>query len=428
MIVQIKKPTQSGTIQAIASKSEAHRLLICAALADCKTHIVCEDRSEDIDTTANCLEAFGASLTYNHNGFFITPIKWHLPEQLTFRKHLDCGESASTLRFLLPICGGLGLKASFHMGSRLAKRPLDALLDEMASKGCILSKPDSSSIYCEGQLKSGVYTLPGDVSSQYISGLLFALSLLSGDSFLHVKGVLESRPYVDMTLEALRLFGITICEDEEQSFHVPGGQSYQSPNSVNVGGDWSNATFWLCAGAIGKHSITCTGLDKDSRQGDRIVTELLSRFGARVAVDDNTVTVSPGTLRGIDINARDIPDLVPALAAVASVAEGKTVIHNAGRLRIKESNRLETITTSLSDLGADITQTQDSLVIVGKRVLTGGETQSFGDHRIAMASAILSGACLKPIVIQDAHVVQKSYPRFFEDFSTVLFGMCEVIC
>jgi len=313
------------------------------------------------------------------------------------------------------------------MGIRLSKRPLDDLLDEMSSRGCILSKPDSSSIYCKGQLNSGTYTLPGDVSSQYISGLLLALPLLSGESLLRVKGVLESRPYVDMTLQVLRLFGITVCEDEGQSFHVPGGQVYRSPTTAHVGGDWSNAAFWLCAGAIGNHCITCTGLDKNSQQGDRIVTELLSRFGARVNVDDNAVTVSPGTLRGIDINARDIPDLVPALAAVASVADGKTVIHNAGRLRIKESNRLETITTSLSALGADITQMQDGLVIVGKTVLTGGETQSFGDHRIAMASAILSGACLEPIVIRDAHVVQKSYPRFFEDFSATLFGICEAI-
>ena len=427
MIVKINKPVQGGTIPAIASKSEAHRLLICAALADCKTHIICQERSADIDATVNCLEALGASATYDRNGFSITPINRQLQKSITSYKDLLCDESASTLRFLLPICGGLGFQTSFHLGNRLAKRPLDALLDEMASHGCILSKPDSSLIHCEGQLYSGVYTLPGDVSSQYVSGLLFALPLLSGDSLIKIKGILESRPYVDMTLEALRLFGITICEDEEQSFHVLGGQAYLSPNIVRVSGDWSNAAFWLCAGALGNHCITCTGLNMDSRQGDRIVTKLLSRFGARVVVDDNSVTVSPGILRGIDINARDIPDLVPVLAAVASVAEGKTVIHNAGRLRIKESNRLETVTKSLSYLGADITQTQDGLVIVGKRELSGGETQSFGDHRIAMASAILSGACLKPVVIRDAQVVRKSYPCFFKDFSTVLFGKCEVI-
>jgi 3-phosphoshikimate 1-carboxyvinyltransferase len=329
---------------------------------------------------------------------------------------LDCGESGSTLRFLLPVCGALGMRISFQMGGRLPSRPLSALRGEMESHGCTLS----GSLACEGQLTSGAYTLPGDVSSQFVSGLLFALPLLKGDSTVRVTGVLESRPYVDMTLDALRLFGVEISEENEQIFNILGNQTFRSPRNAKAGGDWSNAAFWLSAGAIGQNGVTCTGLDINSRQGDRAIAELLSRFGTRVNCEDGAVTVSPDKkLRGIDIDAGDTPDLVPILAAVASVAEGKTVIYNAKRLRIKESDRLRTVAATLSELGADIMETQDGLIINGKTTLKGGTVQSHGDHRIAMTAAVISSACVNPVVIENAEAVYKSYPGFFEDFSAL---------
>ena len=428
MDIRIVKPIQGGAVNVIASKSQAHRLLICAALADNETFIACRTTSQDIDATTRCLEALGAVVQRKPDGFFVTPIKQRAKSQGTEYIELDCGESGSTLRFLLPVCGAFGFRVSFTMSGRLPERPLCALYDEMVSHGCILSEPGSSRLRCEGRLKNGAYTLPGNISSQYISGLLFALPLLVGDSLIRVTGALESRPYVDMTLDALRQFGISVYEEERQIFRIPGAQRGRSPKKACVEGDWSDAAFWLSAGAIGQNSVTCTGLNLDSQQGDRAIIELLERFGAQVSIDNDKVTVSSGgILRGIEIDAKDTPDLVPVLAAVASVAEGKTVIRNAGRLRIKESDRLRTVTASLSSLGADITETEDGLIIVGKKTLTGGETESYGDHRIAMTAAVISAVCSGPVLIKNAEAVNKSYPGFFEDFSAALGGVCEEV-
>lgn len=422
MNIKIIKPIQGGIIKAVASKSEAHRLLICAALADGETFIACNSRSADIDATAHCLEALGAVVQYDQNGFIVTPIKRDMKRENEEHLMLDCGESGSTLRFLLPVCGALGVRVSFIMGGRLPVRPISALYDEMASNGCILSEQGISPLHCEGQLKSGKYTVPGDISSQYISGLLLALPLLAGDSTICVTGVLESRPYVDMTLDTLRLFGISILEDNGQMghiFRISGGQKFCSPKTVKAEGDWSNAAFWLSAGAIGLNRMTCTGLNLDSRQGDRAIIEILARFGAKINSDSDTVTVAPGKLRGIEINAEDTPDLVPVTAAVASAAEGKTIIRNAGRLRIKESDRLHTVSALLSGLGANVTETDDGLVIIGKNILTGGETESFGDHRIVMTAAVLSAACNGAVLIKNTEAVNKSYPDFFADFTAL---------
>ena len=426
MDIKIIKPIQGGIIKAIASKSHAHRLLICAALANSKTFIVCPELSEDINATADCLKALGAVVRYESDGFFVTPlVQCEQKENLV----LNCGESGSTLRFLLPVCGALGLGVSFHMSGRLPMRPITALYDEMASHGCILSEQGVSPLSCTGQLKSGEYVLPGNISSQYISGLLFALPLISGDSLIRVNGILESRPYVDMTLDVLRLFGVSIFEEDNQVFRIAGGQEFRSPKTVTAEGDWSNAAFWLSAGAVSESGVTCTGLNINSRQGDRAIIDLLIRFGANVSYDytENSVTVSSGKLRGIEIDAGDTPDLVPVLAAVAAVAEGTTIIRNAMRLRIKESDRLYATAACLSDLGADIKETDDGLIIVGKKSLSGGETESFNDHRIAMTAAIVSTVCTGAVLIKNAEAVNKSYPVFFKDFNAVLGGSC-IVC
>ena len=434
MTIRIDKPIQGGTVKAIPSKSEAHRLLICAALSDRETFIECPELSEDIEATFHCLESLGAIIKHNGSNFHVTPLK--IPNNLQPSDHsrvvrphstlnLDCGESGATLRFLLPLCGALGLSVAFDMRGRLPERPLGALGEQMTSRGCILSSSGISPLTCKGQLKSGTYTLPGNISSQFVSGLLIALPLLSGESVISLTDALESRPYVNMTLDTLRLFGISIYEEDTQTFRIPGGQHFHSPGNVKAGGDWSNAAFCLSAGAI-ENEVTCTGLDINSKQGDRAIVELLANFGAHVKYDIDTVTVTTGVLRGIEIDAADIPDLVPALAVVASTAEGKTIIRNAGRLRIKESDRLHTVTMLLSALGADITETEDGLIIIGKKTLTGGVTESFGDHRIVMTAAILSAVCADPVIIQGAEAVRKSYPGFFDDFRS-LGGEFEII-
>ena len=430
MTVRIIKAPVGGEVRAVASKSEAHRLLICAALADVETLVGCPERSEDIDATARCLAELGAAISYEHEEFFVAPI---IRGRSIGREHsLDCGESGSTLRFLLPVCGALGYHASLHMGGRLPERPLSSLYDEMTSHGCSLSEQGRSPLVCRGQLKSGTYALPGNISSQFVSGLLFALPILEGGGIIRVTGVLESRPYVDITLDALRMFGVTVFEErreesgesrvEDCGFSIPGGQVFRSPKNARAGGDWSNAAFWLALGAISRNGVTCSGLDPDSRQGDRAVVEMLKRFGANVAWESGAVTVSPGVLRGIDIDAGDTPDLVPALAAVACAAEGKTTIYNAGRLRIKESDRLSAIAGAFGDLGADIRETEDGLMVIGRKSLSGGQTQSHGDHRIAMSAAILSAACVNPVEIRGTEAVRKSYPGFFDDFTTALGG------
>jgi len=445
MDIRITKPITGGTVRAIASKSEAHRILICAALAENVSFIHCTETSEDIDATAACLSALGARIERIQTGFHVTPIL--TPSSPAT---LNCGESGSTQRFLLPVVGALGVSSSFQMAGRLPSRPLTGLYEEMVAHGCKLSAEGINPLTLEGKLTSGIYTIPGDISSQFISGLLLALPLLKGDSEIRVIGTLESRPYVDITLDTLRIFGINIEEretqsadtGEENSFFIQGGQIYKSPKEVTVGSDWSNAALWLSAGAIIKTGITCTNLNLQSKQGDKRILDFLRQFGADVTLSSGTTDcktnvsdgdfivglcegsceVSPATLRGIEIDASDTPDLVPILAAVASVSKGKTTIRNAERLRIKESDRLSTVTETLTTLGADITETADGLIIVGKERLKGGEVSAHGDHRIAMTAAVISAACENDVIIHNAEAVNKSYPAFFDDFRDKLGG------
>ncbi len=421
MDIKITRPAGGGTIRAIASKSQAHRLLIGAALAAGPSRILCAETSDDIDATVRCLDALGAKVKYDGGGYDILPI----PRPVPGERVLDCGESGSTLRFLLPVACALGAGATFRMGGRLPSRPLSPLYEELTGHGCALSMSGKSPLYTGGQLSGGRYRIPGNISSQFISGLLLALPLLKEDSLIEVGGAVESRPYVDMTLACLKTFGIGVRMNAH-SFTVPGNQRYNAPGALAVEGDWSNAAFWLSLGAVGGGSVTVAGLDPSSPQGDKAIMTFLERFGARVSVDGGTVTVSRGDLHGIDIDAGDTPDLVPVLAAVAAVSRGRTVISNAGRLRLKESDRLKAVTETLSGLGADITQTDDGLILSGKPELRGGVVSSHGDHRIAMTAAVVSTVCRGAVTIKGAEAVGKSYPGFFADFAALGGGIEEV--
>ena len=404
----------SGTVSAVPSKSQAHRALICAALADSPTHIKCEGTSKDIEATAACLAALGADIRSEMSGCAVHPRDGDSPGLPLF-----CGESGSTFRFLLPVAGALGGKTEFRLEGRLSERPLSPLYEELIRHGCSLSPQGSNPFYIEGQLSPGSYSLDVGVSSQFISGLLFALPLLDGDSEIHMTGRIESLPYIELTVAMLERFGIK-TELRDMTFFIPGGQLYRSPRIVTVEGDWSNAAFWLAAGAIDGKGVTCSGLDIQSRQGDRAILELLKLFGAQVTQGSSTVTVLSAKLfgsklRGIEIDARDIPDLVPILSVVAAAAEGTTKIYNAGRLRGKESDRLASVTDMLSRLGADINETEDGLIINGGVALKGGEVSSWDDHRIVMSAAIAAVLCPEPVIITGAEAVNKSYPGFFAE-------------
>ncbi len=412
MIATVQKGCLSGEIPAIASKSYAHRLLMAAALADRPTTVRCATVSDDILATARVLTAMGASVERTDEGFVVEPIST-CPVGPT----LDCGESGTTERFILPIACALGLDAAVTGSGRLPERPLSPLYEELQAHGIDLSPQGVFPLHARGRLPAGDYSLAADVSSQFIGGLLFALSVVPGKSTLTLTGRIESAPYIDMTLDVLALFGASITRtDDGRRFEIEGRTRLASPGAAAVEGDWSNAAFWLCAGALGR-GVTLTGLRADSRQGDRAVANILKAFGADVSPTEDAVTVRPGTLNGMTVDAAQIPDLVPVLAVVAAFAEGETRFLNAGRLRIKESDRLKTTRELLERLGADVDELPDGLVVRGRGTLAGGECDGANDHRIVMSAAVAGARTQHPVVIRGAQAVRKSYPGFFDDFA-----------
>lgn len=407
MNVTITPKKLSGEIKAIPSKSHAHRLLICAALADGETVLRMGPGSQDIDATKRCLTALGAKIEKTDGGMHVTPIG--TAEENTL---LDCGESGSTFRFLLPVAAAKAQKTHFNGSGRLPERPVGELKTVMQAHGAVFSN-EKLPFTVTGKLTGGTYTLPGNVSSQYITGLLFALPLLEKDSKIQLTTALESKPYVDMTLDALKMFNIRVVPTAD-GFIIPGGQKYISPGKIEVEGDWSNAAFFLCAGALGE-GIAMRGLNLNASQGDKAILEFLKRFGATVETDENRVRVSPKELTGCEIDVGDTPDLLPVLSIVASCAKGETRLMNASRLRLKESDRLETSALMLKALGAKVTQLPDALIIEGG-ALFGGTVDSFRDHRIAMSAAVAAVRSTDAVTILGANAADKSYPGFFKDY------------
>lgn len=384
-----------GEINSIPSKSQAHRLLICAALAEGETTLACDSLSKDIEATVECLRALGADIKYENGIFRVKPIA-----SPTEMPRLEVGESGSTLRFLLPVVCALGCGAEIKMRGRLPERPLSPLWEELERCGAKLSRPERDIIRVEGKLRERDFSIAADISSQYISGLLFALPILGGGR-LSLEGHMESAPYVEMTLRALRAFGGEI-EFENRSFTLS-SKSLRSPGESVVEGDWSAAAFWVVAEAIGKKGLRCIGLDENSPQGDKAVVEAAKAISVGGAI----------------VDARDIPDLVPVLAVLASVSPGETKFVNAGRLRIKESDRLATVSEMLGALGADIEELPDGLVLRGKKSLRGGRVHARGDHRIAMSAAVAAIACENEVIIENAECVSKSYPAFWRDYAAL---------
>jgi 3-phosphoshikimate 1-carboxyvinyltransferase len=409
MKVTVSPGTLGGTIPAIASKSCAHRLLICAALSGAPSELGCSTVSDDILATARCLEALGAGIERTDGGFSVSPID---REKLPSGPVLDCGESGSTLRFLLPVVCALGADCRLEMGGRLPQRPLSPLYEELVRHGARLSAQGVSPLRTGGKLEDPAFVIPGGVSSQFISGLLLALPIMGGGT-VKVTGKTESRSYIDITCRCMTACGADV-RFADGVYAVSGG--YAAPKVIAAEGDWSNAAFWLCAGAIGKNAVTVTGLDPDSAQGDRKIVDIIRKFHGNVMVTKSGVTSIPAKLRGTEIDAADIPDLVPVISTLAAAAEGTTRVYDAGRLRLKESDRLAAISNVMSTLGVNITETTDGFTIVGGAPLRGGEVSAWSDHRIAMTAAVASLLADGPVTIDGAECAAKSYPGFFEDF------------
>ena len=416
MKVTVSPGAVRGDVYAIPSKSHLHRLLILAALADKQTLLRCgHTQAEDIKATIDCLLALGAVIKRQEDSFAVTPIdRNRLPERPE-TCILPCMESGSTLRFMLPVVCALGVHGEFHMSGRLPQRPLAPLDEQLTAHGVRLSRPSPEVLRCEGKLIPGEFSLPGNISSQYITGLLLALPLLGSASILNVTGPVESEDYIAMTLNAARIFGV-VPHISQNRYRIPGG-GFVSPGTAEVEGDWSNAAFWLCAGAMPGGDVRLHGLKRKSTQGDREICAILEQMGAQVEWQGDALRISEGTRRAVEIDARAIPDLVPVLAAVAAVSEGVTIVKNASRLRLKESDRLTATAETLNALGAKVTEEADGLRIEGAPKLQGGTVDAWGDHRIAMMAAVAAAACENPVTITGAQAVNKSYPAFWDELA-----------
>lgn len=390
-----------GKISVPPSKSISHRALICAALAKGKSEITGILDCADTRATIDILKAFGAKITQTDRVTVVEGIENPSEEAVA-----DCCESGSTLRFLMPVAAALGCRCEFKGKGKLPERPITPYFTELTKKG-IIFESEKMPYIIRGQLTSGEYCIAGDISSQFISGLLFALPLLKGDSKIIITSPLQSKPYVDITAAELKKFGITVTETD-YGYFVKGGQSYKPYNTV-IEADMSQAAFFAVATALGS-DIEIEGLNLNSLQGDREILDVIDQ--------------SQGS--AFDVSAAQIPDLVPILAVLAALSKGISHITDCGRLRIKECDRLAAITAELNKLGARVKEYPDSLEIEGVEHLKGGVCDCHNDHRIPMALAIASTCCTEPVTLVGTECIGKSYPDFFEDF-TSLGGKINVI-
>lgn len=409
-----------GKICSIPSKSYAHRILICSAFSNAPTDIVMDiNFSKDIEATAKCLENLGCKICKkDDNCITVFPAK-----QISVAPVLDCFESGSTLRFLLPVVATLGNNSTFIGSGKLPDRPISMLLNQLENHAVSFSS-SSLPLTVKGKMNGGVFSISGDVSSQFVTGLLLALPLTKEGGEIKLTSPLESKSYVDITIEVMKSFGVDV-EITPSGYIVPPNSKYISPQKIAVQGDWSNSAFWLCSGAI-SDEIVCTGLDLKSSQGDKAILEILKLYGAKVETHNNTVKVSPNNQNPFNFDAQNVPDLVPVVSVIASIANGVTTITNTQRLRIKECDRIEATINLLQSLGSNASYRDGVLKIFGNGKLDGGKVCGYNDHRIVMSAAVASTVCSSSVTISDANAVLKSYPNFFEDFKK-LGGNANVI-
>lgn len=408
----------SGRIMAQPSKSMAHRMILCALLAKGVSHIDNVVLSDDIRATIDACEAFGAKIVINVSDVYADRKKITVLSSGQIKitdPVIDCHESGSTARFIIPVSRLCGEPVTVTGGGRLVERPFEIYKDLLPEKGITYGDENGKMpITLSGKLSPGEYAVRGDVSSQFISGLLFALPCLEGDSVIRITGKLESRSYIEMTLAALKSFGVEVMHDDDfNAFTVKGGQSYK-PQDLTVEGDWSQAAFFCVLGAI-CGNLAIEGLKIDSLQGDKVIVDIIRRMGANVTYGNDTLNIGHSDLHAVNVDASQCPDLVPAIAVAAALCEGRSVIGNAARLRIKESDRLHAVCVELNKLAACVEEMPDGLVIHGVRNFRGAPVDGWNDHRIVMALAIASSACEGQIEINGYSAVSKSYPEFWDD-------------
>lgn len=386
MNVKITPARLSGCVNSVSSKSDGHRKIIAAALSDKPTKIIMNNFSDDIDATLECIKNLGGGYERYEDGVLVTPISGKVTEA-----SLDFHESGSTARFLLPVASALCENVRCTGRGRLPERPLYELTNQLRLHGKEVDN-DLLPLTARGVLRGGEYEISGNVSSQYLTGLLFTLPLLSGESKIILKTPLASAPYVDMTLDTLSEFGVKVEHGENK--YIIKNQKYISPENVEVEGDWSSAAFWIVANAI-CGDVSVFGMNRNSRQGDMKILDILNET---------------------EIDASQIPDLVPILSILAAAKCGKTIIRGAERLKHKESDRVRAMTECINNLGGSARVTCDGMEIVGTGKLVGGKVEGFGDHRVVMSAVIASCICENEVEIAGAEAVKKSYPTFFEDF------------
>lgn len=410
MNVRITSPLKGGSLQAPYSKSHLHRMMFASFLShgELFTPDSCElDFPEsDVATTYNILSTLKSG---QKNTLF------------------NCNDSGTTLRFLIPLLSVLGHDCTIVMSRTLTLRPIVELLDALNFGGAHI-KQEKNKIFVSGRLKPGVFQLPGDISSQYISGLLFALPLLSEESKIQINSPLKSKPYVDMTLDVLRLFGISIAETRQNNltqYIIPPSQHYKALSHTQIKsqleGDWSNAAFWILAGLIGKQPIEISGLNLNDSQGDKVIFDLVSNLKGHITYEDKHLIVSPSSVESFDFDVEQNPDISVVLAGLSALSRGTGSLKNVNRLKFKESNRVSSIIATINGLGgsARLDKEKNNILIQGKKILSGGTVDSFNDHRIAMLAAILRLGTKEAVTILNAHAINKSYPSFFSTYEAL---------
>lgn len=402
----------NGTVNVPPSKSDVHRAIICAAMANGVSRISPVALSNDIKATIGCIKALGADAVLENNVLTVDGTNMYKNKTAL----LDCGESGSTLRFFIPIAAVGNINATFVGKGKLPQRPIGIFTEALPKAGTVCKTEGGLPLEIKGQLKSGIFKIPGNVSSQFITGLLLALPILEGDSEIVLTSPLESVGYIAMTIRTMKQFGVNI-QATEKGWHIKGGQSYKTCD-YTTDGDWSQAAFFMVLGAV-SGKVTVKGVAKDSTQGDKKCAEILARFGAKVTQLDNEVTVEKGELKAITIDASQIPDLVPVLSVCAAFAEGTTRIINAERLRIKECDRLKATAELLNNLGGKVKELSDGLEITGVSSLKGGNVNGYNDHRIVMSAAVCAARSDEDITATFAMSINKSFPDFYIDYNSI---------
>ena len=424
MDIKINPGPLNGTIEAISSKSELHRMLICAALAEKPTEIQVSGSAydgqhelpKDITATIACLKGLGADITVLPGMIRVQPMDMNKDWDET--PVLDCLESGSTFRFLLPITAAICGKASFRGSGRLPERPIAELSRALKAHGVSFSA-EMLPFTISGRPSGGIYEIPGNISSQYLTGLLLMLPLLKEKAQIHLTTALASSGYIDITTRVMESFGVRVLQ-QDGAWQLPEPESYRSPVRIPAGGDWSNTAAFLTASMLREgNMIRCKALQPDTCQGDRNLLRFLEDFGAAISAGQDGLRTAAGILHGTSIDIDDTPDLLPYLAIAACAALGKTVFYNAARLRLKESDRIDSTAAMIRALGGNVETEADKVIVYGQGFLRGGTVEAMNDHRIVMSAAIAASICEEPVIIHGAEAVSKSYPTFLQDFASV---------